>query len=127
MASIRFPEGTTYRMQWSITDSKGVIINLSGAQLTFAIYLQNRPKIGVQPTVVPVKDNAGNGDIFIKDAAKGIIVVTFHPHEFVDLANTYDWELQLIEADGDVWLAGKGALIIQPARRLDTVPPVPSL
>jgi hypothetical protein len=119
--TIKFPEGTTFRQQYTIQDSEGTAINLNGAFLEFAVYLQNRPKTGVQPTVLNPKDNQGQGDIFVKDPPNGVVVISFHPHETVDLAGTYDWEMQLNEADGDKWLAGRGTLLIQPARRLDPV------
>jgi hypothetical protein len=117
MATIRFPEGTTFRQQFTIKDETGTPINLTGAALTFAAYAQGAPVTG---TPVPFLTKTVGSGIVVVSAPDGPCRVDFGPADTVDAAGTYDWELELVEASGDVWLAGTGKLIVQPARRLDT-------
>jgi hypothetical protein len=120
MATIRFPEGTTFRYQVTIKDETGAPINLTGAALTFAAYTAGTSTQG-SPTPFLVKTL--NNGIVVVDAPGGICRIDFDPTETVDKAGTYDWELELIESSGDVWLVGGSAtnkLIVQPGRHLDT-------
>ena len=117
MPAIRFPEGTTYRQQYTLRDNRGAVIQLGAAQLSFAVYGQADPKTGV---VAPLLLKTVGSGITVTDSNNGVIVVHFLPEDTVDLAGTYDWELQLLESNGDKWLAGYGPLVIRPARRLDT-------
>lgn len=117
MATIRFSEGTTYRQQYTLLDETSTPIDLTGAALMFAAYPPGAPKTGVVSRFLSKSTDAGGVDI--TDAVHGVVLVTFNPSETVDRQGVYDWELQLTEINGDVWLAGNGALIISPGRRLD--------
>lgn len=116
MANIKFPEGTTWRHEFDIKDSSGAAIDLTGAALTWAAYPLSASKVGVP---VPFLSKTILNGIVVLDAVAGQIRVDFTPAETVDTAGTYNWELQLVEANGDTWLAGSGTLVIQPARYLD--------
>ena len=120
MPAIRFPEGTTFRQQYTIKDQTRAAISLVGAQMTFAVY---EPGTGVDGPQVPwLEKTVGNG-LVVVNGAGGIMRIDFEPADTVDrggpAGNSYPWELELIENNGDTWLAGAGLLVIVPSRRLD--------
>ena len=116
MASIKFPEGTTYRVPITLNNEAGTPIDLNGAQVKFAVYPVGSSFKGV---VIPFLYKTLGSGIILVDALTGGIRIEFSPSETIDKAGTYDWEMELDEANGDIWQAGTGKLIISPARRLD--------
>lgn len=116
VATISFPEGTTFRQQYTLQDQSRIAIDLNGATLTFAVYHSTDPVTG---HVTPIIQKTIGLGIVLIDATNGVFRIEFTPAETIDKAGSYDWELNLVEASGDTWLAGTGKLIIFPARRLD--------
>lgn len=119
MATIKFPEGTSFREQFTLTDQTGVAVDLTGLtgeDIIFAAYVPSALKTG---SPVAFLEKAIGTGIEITDATAGVFVVSFLPSETRDATGTYDWEIQLTELSGDIWHAGQGVLIIQPPRRLD--------
>ncbi len=115
--TIKMAEGTTYRAEFTLYDETSSPIDLTGATLQFSAYLPSAAKVGV-PTVFLTK-TVGNG-LSVTNAVGGVVLVTFNPTDTTDKAGVYEWELELNEINGDVWLAGSGVLLVQPGRRLDT-------
>jgi hypothetical protein len=113
----RFPEGTTARYRYTILDQDRHPISLVGAQLDYGMYLPNQPRTG---SVAPIISKTIGSGIVIVDAPNGVMQIEYYPHETVDMAGIYDWELELRESNGDTWLAGSGKVVILPGRRLDT-------
>jgi hypothetical protein len=118
MPSERFPEGTTARFLYTLRDKQRRVIDLTGAQLTYAVYAEDAAVTGSVPPAFTPKE-VGSG-VALVNAAGGVIRIDWDPAESVDRAGIYDWELQLLESNGDKWLAGEGKVVIRPARRLDT-------
>lgn len=121
MATIRFAEGTSYRVEYTLYDENNNSITLTGAKLTFAAYRPGSSKTG---SVTPfLYKEIGNGiDIYTDTTVDPVVqrvILTFYPSETEDKAGVYEWELELVEINNDVWLAGSGPLVIQPGRRLD--------
>lgn len=116
MATIRFAEGTSYRVEYTLYDETNTAIDLRGSTLTFAAYTPGTSKVGQVPAFL--SKSQGNG-IDLYEPQLGKVILTFYPAETEDKAGVYEWELELMELNGDVWLAGSGPLIIQPGRRLD--------
>ncbi len=115
--AIAFPEGTTFRYRFTLVDQAGAPINLTGAALTWAAYPAGTAKTGVP---VPFLTKTIGSGITVISAPAGTIELAFAPAETVDRAGSYPWELELVEATGDTWLAGSGTMRVAPARFLDT-------
>lgn len=119
MAALKFPEGTTYRHTFTLQNADGTPIDLTGlvtTALTFAVYTPDKPKTGT-PVALLTK-TIGSGIVLVTPAS-GICRVDFLPADTIDKAAQYEWELELTELSGDVFLMGTGTLIVTPARRLD--------
>ena len=114
--AISFPEGTTFRYRFTLVDQNGAAINLTGASLTWAAYPAGTAKTGAP--VAFLTKTVGSG-ITVISAPAGTIELAFTPVQTVDKAGSYPWELELVEAGGDTWLAGSGTMRISPARYLD--------
>jgi len=117
VATIKFPEGTTYRQQYTLYDETGQVIDLTGAELEFAAFTPSQSRTGV---VAPFLSKQIGSGVSVNDpATDGALIITFNPADTVDKAGVYEWELELREINGDVWQAGSGVLVVQPGRRLD--------
>lgn len=114
--NIKFPEGTTYRHEFVLVDDNRAAIDLTGAAITFAAYTPGTSNLA-NPTAFLLKTQ--NDYVVPITPSSGIIRVDFLPTETADKAGTYEWELEVVEINGDVWLGGKGILLITPSRRLD--------
>src|SRR4051812_22722308 len=104
MAVITFPEGTTFRVQFTIKDkTTKLAIDLTGSTLEFAVFNHSDSYTG---NVIPVLTYTIGSGITLTDPTNGVCVVTFPPDDTVDLSvnntATYDWELNFNELDGDV-------------------------
>lgn len=117
MASIKFPEGTTYRVEFTVRDrATNLPIDLTDATLTLALYPEGSATSGVVPAFLTKTIGSG---LTVIDAVNGVFRATFDPDDTVDEAGTYDYEIELIDSNNDVYLAGTGKVNVRPARRLD--------
>lgn len=117
MASIKFPEGTTYRVEFTLKDRRtNLPLDLTDGSLTFAMYTEGAATTGVVPAFLT--KTIGDG-LAIISAVDGTFRLTFDPSDTVDQAGTYEYEIEFIDGLGDIYLAGEGKVIVRPARRLD--------
>lgn len=88
--------------------------------MTFAVY---EPNTGVDGTQAPWLTKSVGSGLVVVNGASGIMRIDFDPADTVDRGgpsgNSYDWELELVENNGDTWMAGSGKLVLVPSRRLD--------
>lgn len=88
--------------------------------MTFAVY---EPNTGVDGAQSPWLTKSIGSGLVIVNGAQGIMRIDFAPSDTVDRGgpsgNSYEWELELVETNGDTWLAGSGKLVLTPSRRLD--------
>jgi hypothetical protein len=119
--SIKYPEGTTFRQQLTLTDKRTHLpVDLAGAALTFAVYEKTDPVVGTPTPYISLSIGSG---IEVTDEPGGVIMITFDPSLTVDGAagsnppGHYVWELELVQGS-DVYEAGSGKFTLVP-RRLD--------
>jgi hypothetical protein len=88
--------------------------------MTFAAY---EPNTGVDGPQTPWLTKTVGAGLVVTNGPGGVMRIDFAPADTVDRGgpggSSYDWELELVENNGDTWLAGSGKLVLVPARRLD--------
>lgn len=109
MTDLTMYRGDTGRWPFAVAED-GSATNLTGGSLVFTV------KRAYTDSGYVIRRTIGDG-ITVTSASGGSIVVSLPPSATADLPpypSQFVWDLQLTEADGDVWTVARGNLFVEP-------------
>lgn len=102
--------GDSQTFELTVTDSKGLPVDISGCSATFVV-------ARTQSEAAEVTKRIGNG-ITLVDAPHGVMKVTLAPQDTTNLKGDYYYELELDYPDGSINTILFGTLSVIPDYRI---------
>ena len=93
-----FYAGNYKELRLTIYDADGAAFDLTGSEITFALF-ENEPK---SPAVLLRKSSVnGNDEIeILSPAANGVCVIKLDPSDTVNMRNTYRYHVNVVDVNG---------------------------